>query len=89
MATKYRIACKVASEGIAVIIANGKRDDILLDLMDKKSAVPHTLFHAAATPTSSVKKWIAHSEDLPKGASLSTREQPRRCLRLHVQVFFR
>ena len=68
MATKYRIACKVASEGIAVIIANGKRDDILLDLMDKKSAVPHTLFHAAATPTSSVKKWIAHSEGFAKGS---------------------
>ena len=68
MTTKYRIACKVASEGIAVIIANGKRDDILLDLMDKKSAVPHTLFHAAATPTSSVKKWIAHSEGFAKGS---------------------
>lgn len=67
MATKYRIATKVASEGISVIIANGKRDNILLDLMDEDTDVPHTLFHPAQESASGVKKWIAHSEGFSKG----------------------
>ena len=67
MATKYRIATKVASEGIAVMIANGKRDNILLDLMDEDTDVPHTLFHPAQESASGVKKWIAHSEGFSKG----------------------
>lgn len=66
MSTKYRIARKVASEGIAVVIANGKRDNILPDLIGGKD-VPHTLFHPASEATSGVKKWIAHSEDFAKG----------------------
>ena len=67
MATKYRIATKVASEGIAVIIANGKRDNILLDLMDEDAQVPRTLFHPSQESASGVKKWIAHSEGFSKG----------------------
>ncbi len=67
MSTKYRIARKVASEGIAVIIANGKRENILTDLVTGAD-VPHTLFHPADETTSGVKKWIAHSEDFAKGA---------------------
>lgn len=66
MSTKYRIARKVASEGIAVVIANGKRDNILTDLVGGKD-VPHTLFHPSDEPTSGVKKWIAHSEGFAKG----------------------
>ena len=68
MITKYRIATKVAEEGIAVMIANGKRPNILLDLLVNTSQeVPHTLFHPADTPASGMKKWIAHSEDFAKG----------------------
>jgi len=68
MITKYRIATKVAEEGIAVMIANGKRSNILLDLLvDTSQRVPHTLFHPASTPASGMKKWIAHSEDFAKG----------------------
>ena len=33
MMTKCSIARKVADEGIEVIIANGKRDDVLTDLV--------------------------------------------------------
>lgn len=66
MSTKYRIARKVASEGIAVVIANGKRDNVLPDLVSGKD-IPHTLFHPASEATSGVKKWIAHSEDFAKG----------------------
>ena len=67
MATKYRIARKVASEGIAVIIANGKRDNILLDVVNSERVVPYTMFHPATESTSGVKKWIAHSEGFAKG----------------------
>lgn len=42
MATKYRIATKVASEGTAVIIANGKRENVLIDLLTPDAPVPHT-----------------------------------------------
>ena len=67
MLTKCSIARKVADEGIAVIIANGKRDNILPDLLSKKKQVSCTRFKPAAKPASSVKKWIAHSEGFAKG----------------------
>ena len=67
MATKYRIARKVASEGIAVIIANGKRDNVLVDIVNPQRVIPYTLFHPAQESTSGVKKWIAHSEGFAKG----------------------
>ncbi|MCM1517581.1 MAG: glutamate 5-kinase [Pseudoflavonifractor sp.] len=68
MTTKYRIARKVAGEGIAVVIANGKRDNILADILSPRRDVPYTLFHPARESASGVKKWIAHSEDFAKGA---------------------
>lgn len=67
MGTKYRIARKVASEGIAVVIANGKRDNVLLDVVSEERKIPYTLFHPSAQATSGVKKWIAHSEGFAKG----------------------
>ena len=67
MLTKCHIAQKVADEGILVIIANGKRPDILLDLFRDVKEVPCTRFLPAAKPVSSVKKWIAHSEGFAKG----------------------
>lgn len=67
MGTKYRIARKVASEGIAVVIANGKRENVLLDVVSEERKIPYTLFHPSAQATSGVKKWIAHSEGFAKG----------------------
>lgn len=67
MLTKCRIARKVADEGITVIIANGKRDNILPKLLSKKSEEVCTRFIPSAKPVSSVKKWIAHSEGFAKG----------------------
>lgn len=67
MATKYRVARKVADEGIAVIIANGKRDEILPEIVSGERKITYTLFHPASAPTSGVKKWIAHSEGFSKG----------------------
>ena len=75
MATKYRVARKVANEGIEVVIANGKRDDILLSLLSifegsvkESKSCPCTRFIPADHRTSSVKKWIAHSESFSKGS---------------------
>lgn len=65
MLTKSRIALKAASEGIEVVIANGKKDNILLSV----TSDPDTL--CTRIPPSEringVKKWIAHSLDFAKG----------------------
>ncbi len=65
MHTKYRIATKTADSGTNVFIANGKRDHILTDLVEKRK-VPRTLFCAQTSPKSEVKKWIASSESYAK-----------------------
>jgi glutamate 5-kinase len=67
MLTKCSIAQKVADEGITVIIANGKKDNILVDLLAKGSQTVCTRFIPSDKPVSSVKKWIAHSEGFAKG----------------------
>ena len=67
MLTKFRIAGKVADEGIEVIVANGKKDNILIDVLKKDSTVISTRFVAAPKSMSGVKKWIAHSDDFAKG----------------------
>ncbi|MDR1898132.1 MAG: glutamate 5-kinase [Prevotellaceae bacterium] len=68
MITKTRIARKVADEGIEVIIANGKRENILADLvLNPISDVICTRFVPSPRPVSGVKKWIAHSDGFAKG----------------------
>lgn len=67
MITKARIARKVAEEGIKVIIANGKTPNILVELATRPQETMHTEFRPNPTPTSLVKKWIAHSESFAKG----------------------
>lgn len=67
MFTKTSIASKVASEGIQVIIANGKRDNILLSLLQSDDNTPCTRFRPAAKEISGLKKWLAHSEGFAKG----------------------
>ncbi len=73
MLTKTNIARKVADEGITVIIANGKRDNILTDILRneelrmKNEELKYTRFIPSPEPVSSVKKWIAHSEGFAKG----------------------
>ena len=67
MLTKTNIARKVADEGITVIIANGKRDNILVDLLQQPDDTVCTRFIPSTEAVSSVKKWIAHSEGFAKG----------------------
>jgi glutamate 5-kinase len=44
MHSKYTTATKVQKAGIRVIIANGERENILVDLVQDKNNVPHTEF---------------------------------------------
>lgn len=67
MLTKTTIARKVADEGITVIIANGKRENILVDVLLHPEETVCTRFIPATDGVSSVKKWIAHSEGFAKG----------------------
>jgi glutamate 5-kinase len=44
MHSKYTTAQRVQQAGIRVIIANGERDDILMNLIENKENVPYTEF---------------------------------------------
>lgn len=67
MLTKSSIARKVAKGGIAVHIANGLRDHVLTDILNKDNDVKHTYFKAGKRKSSNVKKWIAYSDRFAKG----------------------
>lgn len=67
MQTKYNIARKVSEEGIEVIIANGKKENILVDLISTAKDCIYTRFVPSKEKVSSVKKWIAHSDSFAKG----------------------
>lgn len=66
MQTKYNIARKIAEEGIEVVIANGRKDNILTDLFSGDE-VECTRFKPSRKKVSTVKKWIAHSDCFAKG----------------------
>ena len=44
MHSKYTTASKVSQAGIRVLIANGERENILIDLIEHKDETPHTEF---------------------------------------------
>jgi len=66
MITKSKIARKVASQGIAVYITNGLKENILFDLLNDESKVLFTKF-LPGKKRSTIKKWIAHTEGFEKG----------------------
>ena len=66
MHTKYSIARKVALEGIDVWIANGRRENILIDVLSGND-VPSTRFLPNGKKLTSSKKWLAHSDSFAKG----------------------
>ena len=47
MHSKYTTASKVSQAGIRVIIANGERENILIDLIEQADQTPHTEFTPA------------------------------------------
>ncbi len=66
MITKCSIARKIASQGIDVFIANGKRDSIITDIVNQKE-VPYSHFVANNKKETGVKKWLSHSDTFSKG----------------------
>ena len=62
MLTKGRVAQNTAAAGIAVHIANGTQQNVLVDLAYQKTSVAHTRF-VPGTPRPAVKKWMACSAD--------------------------
>lgn len=67
MITKYNIARKIAEEGVEVIIANGKKENILVDLLQNADSTICTRFKPSGKDVSNIKKWIAHSDSFAKG----------------------
>jgi glutamate 5-kinase len=66
MVTKCTVARKIASEGIDVYLANGRRDSIIRDIVNHKN-VPCTHFIPQENKANNVKKWLSHSETFAKG----------------------
>ncbi|MGE5394841.1 MAG: glutamate 5-kinase [Candidatus Saccharibacteria bacterium] len=67
MLTKYHIAKKVSKGGINVHIANGKKENTLLRIMNMEEDIEHTMFISENKKSSNVKKWISYSESFAKG----------------------
>ncbi|MGQ1890699.1 glutamate 5-kinase [Thermophagus sp. OGC60D27] len=65
MLTKCRIAQKTAASGIAVHIANGTRDNIIVDLVNDAEKVPHTWFVPNGRRPA-IKKWMAYADGFAK-----------------------
>lgn len=66
MLTKFRIARKLAGEGIGVHLANGFTENVLNKILSGEE-IKHTWFKPVQKPVSGVKKWIAHSDGFVKG----------------------
>ncbi len=47
MQSKYATATKIQQAGIRVIIANGKRENVLVDLIEHPETTPHTVFRCS------------------------------------------
>lgn len=67
MLTKFRIAQKVAGDGIGVHVANGTSENVLIDLLNTKKDLHHTFFVPNKKASSGVKKWIGYSDGFAKG----------------------
>ena len=67
MLTKFRIAKKVARDGIGVHVANGTTENVLIDLLDVKKEFKHTFFVPNKKQNSGIKKWIGYSDGFAKG----------------------
>jgi glutamate 5-kinase len=67
MLTKLRIAKKVAGDGIAVHVANGSLENVLINILDIQKNQEHTWFVPNKKASSGVKKWIGYSDGFAKG----------------------
>ncbi len=65
MITKCNIAKKVSQSGMHVFIANGAKENTLINLLNGEPEGTHFL---PVRTTTNLKKWIAYSEGFAKGA---------------------
>lgn len=65
MLTKYRMALKTARLGITTYIANGKRPNTLIDLINNEGLGTKFI---SKSPKSGIKRWLAYSEQTAKGS---------------------
>ncbi|HMU43916.1 MAG TPA: glutamate 5-kinase [Ignavibacteriaceae bacterium] len=65
MITKCHIASRLTSIGINVHVANGGKENVILDILN--GVQTGTIF-PAHKKTSGIKKWLAHSKDFSKGS---------------------
>ena len=66
MITKFSMAKKVAGAGTPVHLANGSRENILIDILENKPSLVQTYFKPGRK-ASPMKKWLAYSEASVKG----------------------
>lgn len=67
MLTKFRIAQKVAGDGIGVHVANGTKENVLVNLLDIGKDLRHTHFMPNTKSYNGVRKWIGYSDGFAKG----------------------
>ena len=67
MITKYKIASKLAGQGIGVHIANGTKHNSLIHILENNSSVVHTHFVPVKKRSTGVRKWLANSDDFARG----------------------
>jgi glutamate 5-kinase len=66
MITKYGMARKVAQSGTPVHLANGKNENILIQILEQDPSLIQTYF-APGKKTTPIKKWLAYSDLGTKG----------------------
>jgi glutamate 5-kinase len=67
MLTKFKIATKLAGQGISVHIANGTKVNSLINIIKNNSEAIHTHFVPTEKKSTGVRKWLAHSDDFACG----------------------
>jgi glutamate 5-kinase len=66
MITKFSMAKKVALSGTPVHLANGSRENILIDIIENREGLVQTYF-SPGKKTTPIKKWLSYSEVGTKG----------------------
>jgi len=67
MLTKYKIASKLAGQGVSVHIANGTTHNSLINIIKNNAEAIHTHFLPSKKKSTGVRKWLAHSDDFARG----------------------
>lgn len=66
MVTKFGMAKKVAQSGTPVHLANGSRENILIDILENRPGLVQTYFTPGKKSTT-IKKWLSYSDVSTKG----------------------